>query len=607
MRTLLLVSLLALSFGLTAFSLLAVRFTLNHQIQLDLSSDLQHSVYTYRNFQEQCRQMLARETALLADLPSLKALMTTQDERTIEDAGKRFWIISGGDLFQLYSPAGHLITSFSRGARSQTFSNAELEAETRILIAQPQKARSLAIGDRLYETIAQPLYFGSENGGTLVGYVVLGYAIDGSTALKVGEAAAAEVVFTVNGKVAVSTLSPALEDALSANPVLQRLTPGNFADVKLDQVRYLAAVMPLSPADTQLSGRVTLVVLRSYSEANHLIESINRWLLGLGMLALLLGGLIAVYLSLRVTRPLEALVDGARALGRGDFRYQLPNEGTAEIRELTQAFDHMRLELESSQRALVDSERLATIGRMASSISHDLRHYISAMYANAEFLSLASTPQSEREELIFEVQTAVHGMTDLLDSLLGFSQTGRTLLVSYESLPYLIERAAGLLRAHPETRALDLRLDELPNVETWVDATKFVRVVFNLLLNACQAANRGTDIPRVNLWLIEEEQRITLLIEDNGPGVPESLVKTMFEPFVSRGRENGTGLGLTLAQHIAQEHGGSVQLEESAPGKTVFSLILNKPALMRLRKGLPAAVPATLDQISSRVDERISL
>ena len=151
----------------------------------------------------------------------------------------------------------------------------------------------------------------------------------------------------------------------------------------------------------------------------------------------------------------------------------------------------MRLELQSSQRALVDSERLATIGRMASSISHDLRHYISAMYANAEFLSLASTPQAERDGLIFEVQTAVQGMTDLLDSLLGFSRTGRPLLLSYESIPYLIERAVGLLRAHPEARSLDVCLSDLPGIEAWVDATKIVRMIFNLLLNACQAANRG--------------------------------------------------------------------------------------------------------------------
>jgi signal transduction histidine kinase len=238
---------------------------------------------------------------------------------------------------------------------------------------------------------------------------------------------------------------------------------------------------------------------------------------------------------------------------------------------------------------------------MASSISHDLRHYISAMYANAEFLSLASTPQAEREELIFEVQTAVHGMTDLLDSLLGFSRTGKALLLTYESVPYLIERAAGLLRAHPEARSLDVCLAALPSVEAWVDATKIVRAVFNLLLNACQAANRGTLTPSVTLQLTEDLQEIVIRVTDNGPGVPASLVSTMFEPFVSSGRENGTGLGLTMAQHIAQEHGGSVRLEESAPGKTVFLLRLDKHALNKLR-GRSLAAAQDAEATDSRYD-----
>jgi signal transduction histidine kinase len=361
-------------------------------------------------------------------------------------------------------------------------------------------------------------------------------------------------------------------------------------------------VMPLCATGCTMPSKVQLVVMRSYSESRRLVSVINRWLLGLGCLALALGTVLAGSISRLVTRPLEKLVDGARALGRGDFTYKLPGGGTAEIRELTQAFDHMRVGLEDSQRALVDSERLATIGRMASSISHDLRHYISAIYANAEFLSLEATPQAEREELIFEVQTAVHGMTDLLDSLLGFSKTGKALLPSYESIPYLVERAAGLLRAHPEARLIELKLDHLPNVEGWVDATKIVRAVFNLLLNACQAANRGGLTPSVTVQLAEDEDENVLRIIDNGPGVPASFVATIFEPFVSRGRENGTGLGLTLAQHIAQEHGGLVRLEESAPGRTVFALILRKEALSRLHGAPATALHAELQETDWRRD-----
>lgn len=595
MRAILLLSLLALSFGLTSGSLLAVRFTVNRQISRDLSRDLQHSVDTFRNLELQRREMLAREAALLADLPNLKALMTTQDARTIQDGSRAFWQISGSNLFQLYDRGGQLVATYGPGQSSMGMPEVHRSQQAMsTVIDELQKTRTVAVGDTLYEVIAQPLSFGPRVDGTLLGYVVLGSAIDQRVAREVSQAAAAEVAFTIDGVVAVSTLTRASQAALNRNPALQSLASGAVCDIALDRERYLAFVMPLDAPTSVEGGQVRLVVLRSYAEATRLVSTLNRWLLGLGSLALLVGAVIATSIARRVTQPLEALVEGARALGRGDFNKEVSVvAGTAEIRELSQAFDHMRSELRTSQRALVDSERLATIGRMANSISHDLRHYISAMYANAEFLSLASTPQTEREELIFEVQTAVHGMTDMLDSLLGFSKTGKALMPSYESVPYLVERAVALLRAHPEAHSLKIHLEPLPSVEAWLDATKFVRAVFNLLLNACQAANRGSLVPCVRVDLSEDDHEIVLKVQDSGAGIPPALISTMFEPFVSRGRENGIGLGLTLAQHIARDHGGLITLEESTPGRTVFALRLDKDALSRLSNaylvGLPSA------------------
>src|SRR5580704_1170926 len=115
MRTTLLIPLLILSFGCTLLSLLVIRTIVQQQTQANLASDLQHSVKTYRNFQHQQRQLLARESALLADLPSLKSLMTTHDPRTIEDGGVEFWQVSGCDFFALLDQNGKLIAAYNRG------------------------------------------------------------------------------------------------------------------------------------------------------------------------------------------------------------------------------------------------------------------------------------------------------------------------------------------------------------------------------------------------------------------------------------------------------------------------------------------------------------
>ena len=134
-------------------------------------------------------------------------------------------------------------------------------------------------------------------------------------------------------------------------------------------------------------------------------------------------------------------------------------------------------------------------------------------------------------------------------------------------------------------------------LEAWVDSKKLGRAVYNLLLNACQAAKRGKGLPKVTLSLYEDDRSIGIRIADNGPGVPEALRQKIFMPFVSEGRESGIGLGLTLAQQIAQEHGGGISLEETSEGETVFTINLPKASLQALgavveRKASPAYVPA---------------
>src|SRR5947208_10044151 len=115
MRTTLLIPLLILSFGCTVLSLLVIQTIVQQQTQTNLASDLQHSVKTYRNLQHQRRELLARESALLADLPSLKSLMTTYDQRTIEDGGTEFWEVSGSDFFALLEQEGSLVVASNRG------------------------------------------------------------------------------------------------------------------------------------------------------------------------------------------------------------------------------------------------------------------------------------------------------------------------------------------------------------------------------------------------------------------------------------------------------------------------------------------------------------
>ena len=156
MRTTLMVSLFTVSLALTSMCLLIIRVSVQREIRKGLHSDLEHSLSTFRNIARQRNQMLSRETALLADLPSLKALMTTQDSRTIGDGSKEFWTISGSDFFALSSSNGKLLTHSNRGP---TLNDDLVAPGVEACMANSEDPCMIAFGQSLYELSTKPLYF----------------------------------------------------------------------------------------------------------------------------------------------------------------------------------------------------------------------------------------------------------------------------------------------------------------------------------------------------------------------------------------------------------------------------------------------------------------
>jgi len=540
LRTTLLIPLLLLSFGGTIASVLILRTIVQQQVRSNLESDLQHSVQTYQNLARQRGELLDRESALLADLPSLKALMTG-DDRTIADGGTEFWNVSGSDFFALLSRDGKLIAAYNRGPmldRSTVQHRLESDLE------HSDNPVLIRFAGRLYEVSIQPLLFGRPETNSRLGFVATGYEVDQRVAREVSEAAAADVTFMVGNRIVVSTLTTDLQQQLSAQAEPLLRTPSKNGDLLLGNKHFLFAAVPLGPA-TRGHRNAQIVVLKSFEQASAVTQRVNQWVLTLALLAALAGTAMLFLISRTFTRPISTLVEGTRALALGNFDYQISEGGGKEIRELSRAFERMRIELRQTQNDLLDSERLATIGRMASSISHDLRHYLSAMYANAEFLSDGRLPQPEREELLLEVKTAVHGMTDLLDSLLLFTQTGRALRPAHVSLTALAQNAVRLIRSHPAARYVSIIAQGFSvEEEAWVDPQKLGRALYNLLLNACEAATRGKKPAQVFLRLGEDEASHLIYIVDSGPGVPESVRQTMFMPLSPKARRAASGWGL---------------------------------------------------------------
>jgi signal transduction histidine kinase len=221
-----------------------------------------------------------------------------------------------------------------------------------------------------------------------------------------------------------------------------------------------------------------------------------------------------------------------------------------------------------------EAERVATIGRMACFISHDLRHPLSAIYANLEFLSCKEVLPNDRRELLQEVQDAVVVMTELIDSLLRFARGDGHNPFGHHHVGLAAEKAAAAVRRHRAARGVSIDVEIHSNAIAKISARRIESAIYNLLLNGCQAAQYFNPEPKVTMDVEAIGPMICITVSDNGPGVPSSISDTLFNPFVTCGKHEGLGLGLAMVREIAEEHLGSVQLTESQPGRTVFTLLI---------------------------------
>ncbi len=564
-HVLLVVAMAAIIALVTGLSLLLVRHHLRNQVANDLAQDLIHSVVAFEKLQAEQLSALERQNELLSQLPTLKALMTSGDDPTIQNEASEFWRLSGADLFVLTDPSGRVVASYAKSAVDET----ALGEGVKVLLASPDK-HYLIGGGALFACSVRPLYFGSEEEGTLLGYVVSGVSIERALR-EISQPADAEAGFVSGGQVVASTLAPADQASLAQQSSSLLATGQTTAAIMLGDTRFLYAKEDLSAAAT---SPLQLVVLKSFEPAERTISDINRLVLIVGLLALVSGTALMIVVSRLVTHPLEELSNSVRAFGMGDVGHAVPQRGTQEVRELSTAFSRMRSEIQKANRTVLESERLATIGRMASSVSHDLRHYLAAIYANAEFLSSDRFTSKERSEIFAEIRAAVAGTTEMLESLLVFSRTGASIKRQPESITILVERAAALVRTHPDAEGVKLvtHLGDPSQSAAEVDGKQMERAVSNLILNACQSARSMGAAACVVVALETQKRQILVKVTDNGPGVPQKIRNSLFEPFVSEGKQKGTGLGLTLAHCIALEHGGEVVLLSSRPGETIFQM-----------------------------------
>ena len=543
--------------ALTATSLFVIRQAVRSEVARQISEATESSVGDFGRIQHQESAELERSAGLLAEIPPLKSLMTAPDTATIQDGSREFRDLSDSDLFILARPTGEVVAVHVTGTPIDNATAAKLLRQS----LERSKDSGLWQADRdIYLVVSRPIIAGAGPESTTLGYLAIGKRIDDLFAKQLGSFAGSEVLLTA-GNVAVASTQQFNKAELDK---IYNDTSEN-RDVWLGEHHYAVASINV-PASSEIPIRCYLLL--SLTPWDGLLSRLNVMMLALGAIAVFGAVILVQLISRAITGPLDSLVGAVRALADGNYRYALQPRGSREMAEMGTAFNSMRQQLLELQRKQLEAERLAALGRAAGSISHDLRHQLAAVVANAEFLYNVDELNFDREEIYSEVRRGASQMTELIDSLVEISREKPSLAPVPADLSKVVAKAAELVHASPNFRDISINIREHGPTTGVFDPRKLERVFFNVLLNACEASATGS--PRVLVDVSASEEHLECRVSDNGGGVPESIRTSLFEPFVSAEKANGTGLGLAIAKKIVEEHGGEIALEKTSPEGSVF-------------------------------------
>lgn len=484
LQTQLLLSTLVIICALTGAILLIIRNTVRKQIDEQVKESTEATVRGFESAQKQLQVQLSRTAALLAEIPTLKALMTTQDAPTIQDGSVPFWNLAGSDLFLLADPVGRVVALHVEQAglgreTAESYVTSSLHAG--------HDSSWWYAGGRLYWVFFRPILAGTGNNAKVLGFVAIGYETNSRITEQLGSVEGSKIVVLAGSRIIASNFSPQQETAIQGRISAKGIVPeASTSEVIVNEDAYRVERVELQATPP---SPVQCFVFISLTRPMTFIRQLNRTILIVGFTAILLVSLLLRFVSQTITHPLDNLVAGVRALAAGDYSYSITPSGSSEVVELAESFSRMRGELLAFQRKQIETERVAAVGRAANSISHDLRHYLAALVANAEFLFEADKLRIDRDEVYKEIQTASEQITELLDSLRDLARERRNISPVPASMDDSVRRAIEAVRGRPDLREQTISVRRTGDMSGVFDPQKMERAFLNLALNACEAAS----------------------------------------------------------------------------------------------------------------------
>jgi signal transduction histidine kinase len=507
-------------------------------VSQSLEEEMRAGLRAYEALWNAREEMLSSVSLLLGRMPEVRAAFSTGDPATIRDTAAEVWnrIARDDALFLVCDPEGRVIASLGAEWGAE-LSSLDFVARARSRFPA-QVAGFQAMGGGFYQVAVTPVYVSSSREPALINVLVAAFAVDEKLARKL-EASIPGVRFVFHA-------------GAQTIPASGRDIAGGAFQHELKRA--------LRGVDGNPAGE--LRIIRALESAPAALEKLQRDILLIWAAGLTVALLLAVFLLNRVLRPLAELDAAAREVSRGNFEAAVQPRSNDEIGRLGRTFNAMRESLKEARRQLIRQERLTTIGRLSTSLVHDLRNPLAAIYGGAEMLMDAELSAEQVRRLAASIYRSSRRVQSLLSEL---QDVGRGAAAQTERCRVLdlvrsaVDDSAELLERHKT----EVHVNVDPEAHVCVARAPLERVICNLLANAAEAMPGGGE---VSIQSAAGEGRIVLTFQDTGPGVASEIRDRLFEPFVSHGKRDGVGLGLALSRKIVQDHGGDLVLAPSESG-----------------------------------------
>lgn len=531
-----------------------------------LEDEVRASFRAYDSLWRAHADKLASISLILSTMSDVRAAFTTGDKATIRDTAAQLWnlVSENNAIFLVTDPDGGVITSLGGNPSIPMPSTMPLVREASARFPQPSQG-FLMLDGRLYQVIVTPVYVQSSGGPGLIDVLVAGYEVNNLTAGQLKDATGgSDFTFVAGSRVVASTLTGGISSAILTEASRYSERPGR---ITAGHTEYMALTTPLMDVRGRSIGKLS--IFRSFATADQRLESL-RWNILLTWVAAVLAGLAVTYLlARRILAPVKQLDRAAEAIARGDYDIRLPVESRDELGRLTETFNNMCSSIQSARQELIQKERIATIGRLSTSIVHDLRNPLAAIYGGAEMLVDSDLPAPQVRRLAQNIYRASRRIQELLQDLVNVSR-GKPKAVEVCRLREVIGAAWDTLARAADTQSVTVSLNVPEEIELPLERSRMERVFVNLFSNSLDAMPDGGHIE-----IVARREGSVVLVEvgDTGPGISSEVRASLFQPFHS-GKRNGLGLGLALSRQTVLDHGGDMWADGDGASGAHFCLRL---------------------------------